>query len=145
MEFEVYNDARSLRRKRVMVSNTYPLDSNPPLKRMCSGKFTSISKGSLLEALPIDLLVKVLCGADHEDLEQLFNVSKTIREASKMAKRLHFEYSTPKKKTFAFHTAIDMEHVNGFEDIEAPSAPLRKYRSTLNGKNLSSISIVLFG
>ncbi|KAE9607192.1 hypothetical protein Lal_00025706 [Lupinus albus] len=145
MGFDVYNDARSLRKKRVVVSNTYPFDSNPPLKKMCSGKFTSISKGSHLQALPIDILVKVLCGVDHEDLEQLFNVSKKIREATKMAKRLHFEYSTPKKKSVAFHTPIGMDHVNGFEDIEAPNAPLRKYRSTRNGINLCSISTVLFG
>lgn len=148
--FDGYNYTRALGRKRVVVSNKVEASthgSNPvmtPLKRVCSGRFTSISERSCLEALPFDILIRVLCGVDHEDLEQLLHVSKTIREATKIAKELHFEYSTPKKKTFAFHTSLDVEDENGFEEIEAPNAPLRKSWSRLNGRDLASISTTLF-
>ena len=64
---------------------------------------------------------------------------------TEIAKRLHFEYSTPKKKTFvAFHSPIGVEDANGFEEIEAPKAPLRKSKSRLNGGKLASISVALF-
>ena len=64
---------------------------------------------------------------------------------TEIAKRLHFEYSTPKKKTFAaFHSPIDVEDANGFEEIEAPKAPLRKSKSMLDGGKLASISVALF-
>ncbi|OIV96057.1 hypothetical protein TanjilG_27161 [Lupinus angustifolius] len=139
--------ARALGRKRVLVSKNVEPSSptNTPLKRVCSGRFTSISERSCLEALPFDILIKVLCGVDHEDLEQLFQVSKTIREAAEIAKGLHFEFSTPRKKTFAaFHIPIDVDNSNEFEEIEAPNAPLRKSKSRLNHRNLNSISANLF-
>ncbi|CAL0334551.1 unnamed protein product [Lupinus luteus] len=142
--------ARALVRKRVVVSNKVEA-SNPlsttQLKRVCSGRITSISESSCLEALPFDILIKVLCGVDHEDLEQLFLVSKIIKETAEIAKSLHFEYSTPKKKTVAaFHVSIDVDSSNDFEEIKAPSAPLRKNRSRLNGRisNIESISANLF-
>ncbi|KAE9591532.1 hypothetical protein Lal_00039080 [Lupinus albus] len=139
--------ARALGRKRVVISNNLKASKpmNTPLKRVCSGRFTSISERSCLEALPFDILIKVLCGVYHEDLEQLFLVSRTIREAAEIAKQLHFEYSTPKKKTFStFHMLIDVDDAKGFEEIEAPYAPLKKSRSRLNGRNLDSISANLF-
>ncbi|KAL2343097.1 hypothetical protein Fmac_004382 [Flemingia macrophylla] len=67
-------------------------------------------EGFLLKALPQDILVQVLCGVDHEVLKQVFHVSKTIREATLIVKDLHFEYSTPKKKTFYFLPAFDLEN-----------------------------------
>ncbi|OIW13863.1 hypothetical protein TanjilG_31752 [Lupinus angustifolius] len=141
--------ARALGRKRVVVSNNVEASNpmNSSLKRVCSGTFSSISERSSLEALPFDILIKVLCGVEHEDLEQLFHVSKIIKEAAEIAKRLHFEYSTPKKKTFAaFHIPIDVDSSNEFEEIKAPNAPLRKYRSRLNGRimNMESICSNLF-
>ncbi|RDY12736.1 F-box protein, partial [Mucuna pruriens] len=141
-----YSYARTLGRKRVVGSNN--VEASPrvttPLKRMCSGRISLKSERSHLEALPLDILVQVLCGVDHEDLKQLFRVSKTIREAVLIAKKLHFEYRTPKKKTSAFLTPFDMEDVNEFQEIEAPNAPLKKSKSRLNGKKLADISIALF-
>lgn len=59
---------------------------------------------------------------------------------TEIARKTNFEYSTPKKRTFA----IPVPFGSGFEEIEAPNAPLRKPKSKLVGKNLSSISMALF-
>jgi hypothetical protein len=114
------------------------------LKRICSGKFNLISEKSRLESLPQDLLVRVLCCVDHDDLEQLFNVSTTIREASEIAKQMHFEFSTPKKNTVVVRSPFDIE--NGFDEIEAPNAPmlLKKSKPRLSAKKLAGISVSLF-
>ncbi|KAK7412272.1 hypothetical protein VNO78_03724 [Psophocarpus tetragonolobus] len=136
----------TLGRKRVVVSND--VETSPqvttPFKRMCSKKISPNSERSLLEALPQDILVKVLCGVDHEDLKQLFHVSRTIREATLIAKELHFEYSTPKKRSLTFLNRFDLENANGLKEIQAPNAPLRKSKSRLNGKKLADISLALF-
>ncbi|KAK7319606.1 hypothetical protein RJT34_04329 [Clitoria ternatea] len=148
--FEGYSYTRALGRKRVVVSNnveTSSIDSNSgvtPLKRMCSGKITFNCERSRLEALPLDVLIRVLCSVDHEDLEQLVHVSKVIREAAEIARRLHFEYSTPKKKTFAIRSPFDVEGSGWYDEIEPPSAPLRKSSSRLSGKNLAGVSVALF-
>jgi len=55
-----------------------------------------------------------------------------------------FEYCTPKKKIFAIPKPFDIEGAGGFEEIDTPKAPLRKPKSKLIGKNLASISAVLF-
>ncbi|XP_061350530.1 F-box protein At1g61340-like [Gastrolobium bilobum] len=144
--FEGYCYTRALGRKRVLVSNNVedsPLNPNP-LKRTCSGRMTLNSEISRLETLPHDILIRLLCGVDHEDLKQLFHVSRTIREATQIAKEMHFEYSTPKKKTFACLQPIDLEDASGLQEIEAPNAPLRKSKSRLSGRNLASISVALF-
>ncbi|MED6131450.1 hypothetical protein PIB30_010206 [Stylosanthes scabra] len=101
---------------------------------MCSDKTTLKFECSLLEALPLDILIKVICGVEHEDLHRLFHVSKTIREAALVAKDLHFEYRTP--STFALYNPFDMDG-NCLGEIEAPKAKLKKAKSRLNGGNLS--------
>lgn len=63
---------------------------------------------------------------------------------AEIAKRMHFEYSTPKKKTFAFLAPVDLGDASGFEEIETPKAPLRKSKARLNGGNLAGISVALF-
>ncbi|CAJ1961538.1 unnamed protein product [Sphenostylis stenocarpa] len=139
-----YSNTLSLGRKRVVVSND--LEPSPqvttPLKRIRSGEISLNSEMSLFEALPQDLLVKVLCGVDHEDLKQLFHVSITIREATLIAKELHFEFSTPKKKTFAFLNRSDLENANVYKEIKTPKAPLRKSRSRWNA-SLADIATIL--
>ncbi|PPD72951.1 hypothetical protein GOBAR_DD30156 [Gossypium barbadense] len=100
------------------------------------------------EFSPIDspTKVKIICGVDHEDLKQLFKVSKSIREITIIAKKMHFAYSTP-RKVKAFRTSIDLEErselIDGIE--EAPNAPRqwRSYRS-INRKKLAGISVALF-
>ncbi|KAK7331865.1 hypothetical protein VNO80_28606 [Phaseolus coccineus] len=140
-----YSNTLTLGRKRVVVSND--VEASPqvstPSKKICSREISSKSEMSLLEALPQEILVQVLCSVDHEDLKQLFHVSKTIREATLMAKELHFEYSTPKKKTFAFLNPCDLENTNVFKEIETPKAPLRKSKSRWTA-NLADITMALF-
>ncbi|KAI4296623.1 hypothetical protein L6164_036569 [Bauhinia variegata] len=140
---------QTLGRKRVVISNNveaseHDSTSMAPLKRQCSGILIVNSERSRLEALPMDVLIRVLCGVDHEDLKQLFHVSKTIREATVNAKQYHFEYSTPKKKTFTFRSSIEMGEGDDFQEIEAPHAPLRKAKSRLSGTKLADISVALF-
>ncbi|KAL5160659.1 F-box protein [Glycine soja] len=86
------------------------------------------------------------CGVKHEDLKQLFHVSKTIREGicinytrliallTMMTKEMHF--NTPMKKNFVFLNSFDLEDANGFKKIEASNRLLRKAKSRLNGKKL---------
>ncbi|KAE8707508.1 F-box protein [Hibiscus syriacus] len=78
------------------------------------------------------------------DLKQLFNVSKSIREATVIAKQSYFAYSTP-TKVKAFRTSIDLEEASEIDDIEALNAPrqLRSHRS-INRKKLVAISVALF-
>lgn len=59
--------------------------------------------------------------------------------------RIHFEYNTPRKKTFAIRAPFGTDDASEFEDIEPPSAPLRKKpKSRFSGKDLSGISMALF-
>ncbi|KAL2341956.1 hypothetical protein Fmac_009896 [Flemingia macrophylla] len=147
IRIEGFSYTLTLGRKRVVVSNygnTSPQMTNPS-KKICSDKISFNSEGSLLEALPQDILVQVLCGVDHEDLKQLFHVSKIIREATLIAKELHFEYSTPKKKTFYFLPAFDLENADGFSEKEAPRAPLiKKPKSRFDRKKLEDVAVALF-
>ncbi|XVF25904.1 hypothetical protein REPUB_Repub13aG0254300 [Reevesia pubescens] len=146
-----------LGRKRIGISNeiddSLPLDSVsevPLLKRQCSERMMMMMmiddyyEKSALESLPQDVLIRIICGVDHEDLKQLFNVSKSIREATVIAKQLHFAYSTP-TKTKAFRTSIDFKESSELDEIEAPNAP-RQWRSnrSINRKKLADISVALF-
>lgn len=148
---------RGLGRKRVEISNdmdeTLPIESTisvPLLKRQCSERMMMMMiddyhEKSALESLPQDVLIRIICGVDHEDLKQIFNVSKSVREATVIAKRLHFAYSTPRKAK-AFRTSIDLEEESSeLDDIEAPNAP-RQWRShrSINRKKLADISVALF-
>ncbi|KAG5021592.1 hypothetical protein JHK82_017497 [Glycine max] len=60
------------------------------------------------------------CGVKHEDLKQLFHVSKTIREG------ICINYTR----------LIALLDANGFKKIEASNRLLRKAKSRLNGKKL---------
>ncbi|MED6144883.1 hypothetical protein PIB30_019671 [Stylosanthes scabra] len=107
-----------------------------------SDKTTLKFECSLLEALPLDILVKVICGVEHEDLHRLFHVSKTIREAALVAKDLHFEYRTPINNKLALYNPFDMDG-NGLGEIEAPKPKLKKAKSRLNGGH-GNLSLALF-
>ncbi|KAE9599308.1 hypothetical protein Lal_00043858 [Lupinus albus] len=135
LELVDYSCTKTLGRKRVEAS-----PSATPLKRVCSGGITFNSENSPLEALPLDILIGVLCCVEHEDLNQLFHVSKTIREATLIAKVTHFEYKTPKKKIVFYDP---MDNANGSHDIEAPNAPLRKSNPRLSRNKFDDISVNL--
>ncbi|KAG7546691.1 F-box-like domain superfamily [Arabidopsis suecica] len=90
---------RGLGRKRILISSSVReslsrsaveipvVPESPPvkssLKRQRSRRtIVSVSsEKSRLESLPQDLLIRVICGVDHEDLKSLKLVSKSIREA----------------------------------------------------------------
>lgn len=144
---------RGLGRKRVLISNaeeTSSFDSaiKSSLKRQCSEKMIDFNcdQRSRLEALPQDILIRILCGVNHEDLKQLFHVSTPIREATLIAKQWHFAYNTP-RKTRVFKTSIDYEEdPSENAEVEAPNAPrqLRAYKSRLTSKKLADLSVALF-
>ncbi|XP_022870113.1 F-box protein SKIP27-like [Olea europaea var. sylvestris] len=139
----------SFGRKRVALSNinlefdghnVYNLTT--PTKRQCYENSILCSDKYVLEALPQDVLIRILCGVEHDDLKRLVLVSKSIRDATLIAKRWHFAYSTP-RKTVGFQNVEDMRE---FNDIEAPNAPKqsRVPRSRLSSKKLAAISVALF-
>ncbi|XP_010422372.1 PREDICTED: F-box protein At4g05010-like [Camelina sativa] len=136
---------RGLGRKRILISkSSAPAannDSSPPEE----------SNRSLLESLHQDILIRVLCHVDHEDLETLKRVSKTIRKAVIEAKKSHFDYSTPKKRLPFRDAVLIMEEDSNSnwdsssqsDEMEPPNAPIR--RRTINRESdLSKISMVLF-
>ncbi|CAK9176790.1 unnamed protein product [Ilex paraguariensis] len=137
----------SFGRKRVALFNDVDSDSTfatPTKKQCCENSFLSSEK-SLLEALPQDVLIRVLCGVEHEDLKRLFHVSKFIKETALMAEKWHFTYSTP-RKTLSCRDSIYLEDVSDFNEVEAPNAPKQSKvpRSRLDGKKLTDISVALF-
>ncbi|XP_039065080.1 F-box protein SKIP27-like [Hibiscus syriacus] len=143
-----------LGRKRVGISNEMeeitPATKAPLMKRQCSERIVLMltaddcHEKSALESLPQDVLIRIICGVEHEDLKQLFNVSKSISEATVIAKQSHFAYSTP-RKVKAFRTSIDLEESSELEDIEAPNAPKqRRSHTSINRKKLADISVALF-
>ncbi|XP_068644592.1 F-box protein SKIP27-like [Aristolochia californica] len=138
---------RAIGRKRVIVSSYLEVSpiSSPLKEPKAKRRGMQSSSKSRLEALPQDLLVRVLCGVNHDDLKQLFQVSKTIREAALIAKQWHFAFTTPAKVS-GVKTFIDSEEGEKFDNLEAPDAP-RQHRTSrfqLNRKKLSDISVALF-
>ncbi|XP_065879249.1 F-box protein At1g61340-like [Euphorbia lathyris] len=137
---------RSFGRKRILVSDfEFPIDHDSQVKTPSKKKrFCDCEpEKSPIESLPQDILIRILCGVDHDDLKQLFHVSTVVREAALVAEKLHFAYSTPTKaKTRGFRTPIEF----GEDEIEAPNAPRidRKSNSRLNGKKLAELSVQLF-
>ncbi|WJZ96290.1 hypothetical protein VitviT2T_014989 [Vitis vinifera] len=141
---------RSLSRKRILVSSNTESSSpssvlRTPLKRRCGEMVEEKAEKSMLEAMPQDILIRILCGVDHDDLKQLFHVSNTIRDATLIAKKSHFAYSTP-SKVQTFRSPLDPEESSGFDDLQTPDAPKqsRHFRSRLRGRKLSGIAIALF-
>ncbi|GAB4848446.1 hypothetical protein Ancab_003147 [Ancistrocladus abbreviatus] len=50
---------------------------------------------SRLEALPMDLLVRIVCHLHHDQLRAVFHVSQRVRKAVMLARQFHFNYTTP--------------------------------------------------
>ncbi|XP_004233817.1 F-box protein At1g61340 [Solanum lycopersicum] len=131
----------SFGRKRVIVDVDF--SSTIHMKKVCSHNSFFNHEKSPIEDLPQDILIRVLCGVDHDDLKRLYHVSRAIREATVIAKKLHFEYATP-RKTVGFKNAIDDS--GEFNDIEAPNTPrqLKVRKLRLSKKKIADISVALF-
>ncbi|CAN8245101.1 unnamed protein product [Cochlearia groenlandica] len=147
LELELVCYKRGFGRKRVSISSSCDDDSILNLKKLCDSKACVENGQSLqLQDLPQDLLVKIICGVEHEDLKPLFHVSKTIRASALIAKESHFAFSTPRKTDNRF---FGLDKPLGLEDEieEAPGAPLQK-RSRLSRLNRdnddSGVSMALF-
>ncbi|XP_055805371.1 F-box protein SKIP27-like [Solanum dulcamara] len=131
----------SFGRKRVTVDVGFSPTTH--MKKVCSHNSFFNYEKSPLEELPQDILIRILCGVEHDDLKSLFRVSRAIREAIMIAKKLHFEYATP-RKTLGFKNAI--EDLGEFNDVEAPNAPrqLKVRKLKLSKKKMADISVALF-
>lgn len=133
---------RILGRKRVAVS---PAPSSPggpysPVRALRKQRSTRLHMDgdvSLLESLPEDVLIKVLCKVNHSDLRQLFLVSTTVREATIVATEVHFAFATPSAKTgFRDEECVD-------DDDELQCAPKQRRvagRSRPGGRDVAGIS-----
>lgn len=141
LSFPSSGSTRILGRKRVAVSPA-PSPSGPhspvrALRKQRSIRFHMDDAVCLLESLPQDVLIKVLCKVNHSDLRQLLLVSKPVSEATVVAKELHFAFATPSKAA----AARDGED----DDDEGPGAPKQRRvaRSRYGGKNLASVTVNL--
>jgi hypothetical protein len=139
----------SFGRKRVSLSNVcmeFGDDDDciptTPSKRQCLPDSFVVSQKSALEDLPQEIVIRILCGVEHDDLRRLFFVSRAIREATLIAKQSHFAYSTPRKTVML----RDMDDLGDFNEAEAPNAPKqsRVPRSRLSAKKLADLSVALF-
>ncbi|XP_006657832.1 F-box protein At1g61340-like [Oryza brachyantha] len=143
LSFSSSGSTRILGRKRVAVSPA-PSPSGPhsPARTLRKQRSIRLHMGgtvSLLESLPQDVLIKVLCKVNYSDLRQLLLVSKQVSAATLVAKEQHFAFATPSSKP-VFRGGEE-------EEQEAPWAPKQRRvaRSPILGKkNLASISVNLF-
>uniref|UniRef100_A0A0E0ED43 F-box domain-containing protein n=1 Tax=Oryza meridionalis TaxID=40149 RepID=A0A0E0ED43_9ORYZ len=135
------SSTRILGRKRVAVSPAPPPSGGPhsPVRTLRKQRSTRLHMDdavSLLESLPQDVLIKVLCKVNHSDLRPLLLVSKQ----TVVAREQHFAFATPSSKA-ALRGGEE-------EEQEAPGAPKLQRRvarsSPVWGKNLASISVNLF-
>ncbi|GKB09830.1 F-box protein SKIP27-like protein [Tanacetum coccineum] len=108
---------------------------NEEIGGIAVGSMESVKKQAMgnsnLEALPQEVLVRVLCGVQHDDLRRLFFVSKTIREAVSIAHKHHFQYTTPP----SFRSSV--------LEFQAPKKS-KAACSGLNRKELANLSVALF-
>ncbi|KAF8092998.1 hypothetical protein N665_0393s0001 [Sinapis alba] len=142
---------RGLGSKRILFSKsnqeTVSNSDSPPVKTLSKRSKTEPNTNSLLESLHQDILIRVLCHVDHDDLARLKRVSKTIRNAVLEAKKSHFDYSTPRKTLPFRDPTLILEEDSSLSDqndaIEPPNAPFRR-RKVNRESDLSKISMVLF-
>ncbi|TVU38416.1 hypothetical protein EJB05_11799 [Eragrostis curvula] len=134
------SSTRILGRKRVAVSPA-PASPGPhspvrALRKQRSTKLHMDDAVSLLESLPEDVLIKVLCKVNHSDLKQLLLVSKPVSEATIVAKELHFAFATPSSKA-GFR---DEECSEDDERHWAPKQRRGAGRSRLSGKDMAGVA-----
>ncbi|GJN32727.1 hypothetical protein PR202_gb21250 [Eleusine coracana subsp. coracana] len=143
------SSTRILGRKRVAVPPT-PASPGPhspvrSLRKQRSTRLQMNDGASLLESLPEDVLINVLCKVNHSDLKQLILVSKpnntnigcsTLFLQTIVAKERHFAYATPSAKS-CFRDE---------QDDEQQWAPRQRRvagRSRFGGKDLEGIAVNL--
>ncbi|KAG0598636.1 hypothetical protein M758_12G089700 [Ceratodon purpureus] len=50
---------------------------------------------SPLEGLPVELLVHIVCRLHHDQLKPVFHVCRSLQQAVKIARQMHFNFTTP--------------------------------------------------
>ncbi|GMH06572.1 hypothetical protein Nepgr_008412 [Nepenthes gracilis] len=114
----VLSDAKKMNKNGFVIENKV-IDDTPPIlspEKFCfspvAAPLNTVKQGNLLrtpktpvaedsesesrlEALPMDLLVRVLCHLHHDQLRAVFHVSQRIRRAVLLARQFHFNYTTP--------------------------------------------------
>ncbi|KAL8103835.1 F-box protein SKIP27-like [Apium graveolens] len=115
--------SRCFGRNRVVIWNDMEIDSSyvSPTKMHREGKCGFVDEKSVIESLPQDILIRILCGVEHDDLKMLMQVSKSFRDATEAARQLHFAYTTPKKR-LTFRNPLD-ECGELDRDDKTPNAP----------------------
>jgi len=139
------SSTRTLGRKRVAVppapAGTGPHSPVRTLRKQRSTRHHMDDTVSLLESLPEDVLIKVLCKVNHSDLRQLLLVSKPVSQATIVAKELHFAFATPTAK-------VGFRDEECLEEGELQWAPRPRQRrvagwSRLGGKDVAGIAVNL--
>ena len=80
-----------------------------PLKRRCGKMVEEDAEKSILESVPQDILIRILCGVDHDDLKQLFHLSSTIRDAVQLLVTLLL--------LLLLHLAVAIPHAYNFSSL----------------------------
>ena len=88
-----------------------------PLKRRCGEMVEEDAEKSILESVPQDILIRILCGVDHDDLKQLFHVSSTIRDAVQLLVILLLLHTTLLLLLLLLHTAAAVPHAYSFSSL----------------------------
>ncbi|XP_059440108.1 uncharacterized protein LOC132172602 [Corylus avellana] len=91
------------------------------------------SEYSWLESLPPELLDEILCHLRHSQLSDVSHISERITNAVEIAKRSHFNYTTPTRSPVATASA---EHLSP----STPPAPNRGGRPPGSRLDLSELS-----
>ncbi|XP_078432503.1 F-box protein At1g61340-like [Wolffia australiana] len=145
---------RIIGRKRVLPKTPEKL----PVKKICCSSSEELfqrplirtpprpKSSSQLSRLPEDLLVNIISRANHGDLKHFLLVSKSVRDAVKISKEVHFDLKTPRPGLRGFHHigSEKAQNLADEEEQEAPKAPRRLSRTRACGKSLADITIALF-
>ncbi|CAM8954709.1 unnamed protein product [Rhodiola kirilowii] len=155
-------------------SATSPVNAHSPITKLTDAKqissnihlktpeipfISSPSSESMLESLPMDILVKIICHLHHDQLKPAFHVSQRLRTAVLLAMQIHFNYKTPKRsrqELMRAHAAVPAEQWSflGNGDVtfvrvsspHTPKAPRHGPRppSRLKYTDMRQIKAVLF-
>ncbi|GAB2226261.1 hypothetical protein Droror1_Dr00022062 [Drosera rotundifolia] len=93
-------------RDRAKLQRSILASPKTPVARVCDSE-------SRLEALPLELLVHILCHLHHDQLRAVFHVSHRLMMAVLVARQLYFNYTTPdrsRQEMLRTMTPLPTEH-----------------------------------
>ncbi|KAL9461786.1 hypothetical protein AB3S75_004728 [Citrus x aurantiifolia] len=92
---ELVTESKGVDEAPLMLSPVDVLKQNFLVRTPKTPREDDCESESRLEALPMDLLVKILCHLHHDQLRPVFHVSRKIRSAVAIARQFYFNYTTP--------------------------------------------------